>query len=474
LCNYAEDINLSEDVASSVSSSGVQAVTAPPRSSEARPVMLNVQYFEAVRRLLRRPADVEQLLGLLSRLHADDWGRYFTQLQWAPFSMAMRHLQQQHTLQGGSLVNVRLGLKALLMAVMYSGSNQLHAIHSWALGRSSEALPLPLLLLLGVDVNKPWQSSMYSHKEEKLQDALGDQAPPLALALSRTVKWTTEVQQQRLEAVQALVAAGASYSWEGPDGATVLSLAAQLRDPAFLQALLARPNALQAFTPEQVSAALVAAEYICERNGCLLMQAVADYRASAAASLALTPAATAAVTDLLAWCVEEGNVSTLQSLLAAGADPNAQPSVKSNNWPVLHEVVFAACKEDRTMVRSLLCGGNPWASLVLSTCGSSTLQYSRAAAKHFRYLYDTAPYVCLCLTLADCLLLTPTQHTHSLIPSSDDCNPTHLHRQTATRACLCTHPLFHALLVMAAFRQHVFISTGRHQADAGGAAEGRC
>jgi hypothetical protein len=117
---------------------------------------------------------------------------------------------------------------------------------------------------------------------KELQTAIGNPAPPLALALAQPQKWTKEVQKQRLGVVKALVAAGASYSWEGPAGATVLSLAVENVQTDCLEALLARPNAMAEFTPEQVSAALVTAgkksHYL---SGCLVLEAVAAARSQA-------------------------------------------------------------------------------------------------------------------------------------------------------------------------------------------------
>jgi hypothetical protein len=246
--------------------------------------------LKAVCSLLQSPADLDKLLRMLVALekHAGSWEGAWPPATWAPFSNAMRHLQQHHTLEAGSLLAVQLGFKALERATAHLDFRKLHAIHHLAQGDHKRSLPLPLLLLLGVSVDEaglPNKAILGGDGEGvPAQDA--GQGPALPMALGQSSQWTKEVQQQRLRVVRGLVAAGASYSWEGPDGATVLSLAAEVQEPAFLRALLTRPNALQAFTPEQVSAALVAAASKDNwAQGCLLLEAAAGPQAPPSAAV---------------------------------------------------------------------------------------------------------------------------------------------------------------------------------------------
>jgi hypothetical protein len=245
--------------------------------------------FEAVRGLVQCPADLEKLLGMLvalgSELAADcthafgGFGPGRCRESMGPFSDAMRHLRQQHTLETGALVAVHHVLWKLVQDAMVLRAYGLHSLHLWACGCSSRVpMPLPLLQLLGVSVDLPtsWDNNASTGPLSKLQAAVGNSAPALALALVQTEPWTKEVLEQRLEFVKDLVVAGASYSWEGPGGATVLSLATQLQDGAFLHALLAGPNALQGVTSQQMSAAVVAAAKVKYLgNGCMLLEAVA-------------------------------------------------------------------------------------------------------------------------------------------------------------------------------------------------------
>jgi hypothetical protein len=325
---------------------------------------------------MQRPADIEVVFKLLTALGLGDAGKTVDDWvwpeagsrAWIAFSDAMRSLQQQQqqqNLEPGSLLAVRTGLHDLSYQCMYFKALGMHSIHHWASGYGGVMVPLPLLRLLGVDVDVPWYADMAPGGFTSLRAAVGDGVPALALALTPASYWKedmneTQQQQQRLHNARTLVAAGASYSWEGPAGATVLSLAAGLQEPAFLEALLARPNALQAFTPGQVSVAVVAAAQGMHLNqGCLLLEAVAAagsiaqagtpasapgvMSGSAAAQsvpaapvFVLTPAAAAAAAKLLVCAIKERNLCMLRRLLVAGADPNVSPS---SHDPVLHWLI---------------------------------------------------------------------------------------------------------------------------------------
>jgi hypothetical protein len=274
---------------------GGTASADPTSEQSARDVRLG-RTLSAVHGLLRRPADLEKLLKMLEGMtkHAGYWKGCYPDFRWAPFCDAMRHLQQQHTLEAGSLVAAHLGIRAIEMACTQTSHEELHAIHHLALGSNSRALPLPLLRLLGVSMDEaaPAPAPAFGGAAVKADAPEGAWTPALPMALVPLKKWTKEEQQQRLRVVRGLVAAGASYSWEGPAGVTVLDLAAELEEPAFLQALLARPNALQAFTPEQVSAALqTAVRHQRLSQGCLLLEA------AAAAGLRVPDGGEAAVFD---------------------------------------------------------------------------------------------------------------------------------------------------------------------------------
>jgi hypothetical protein len=247
-------------------------------------------------RLAQHPASLQKLLQMLVGLgSADpDERQGFQELGWAgyrpdltPFSDAMRHLQQHHTLEAGSLVAVHWGLRDVVYWTMEYSQLGPHTIHCWALGQPVRTMPLPLMQLLGVPVDLPCFliEGTCGAPLQKVCAAVGSSAPALALALTQTEKWTKKVQQQRLGVVKGLVAAGASYKWEGPAGATVLSLAVELVQTDCLEVLLARPNPLREFTPEQVSAAVVAAARLNhDASGCMVLEAVAAASRSTSAA----------------------------------------------------------------------------------------------------------------------------------------------------------------------------------------------
>jgi hypothetical protein len=317
--------------------------------------VLRAEVLDAVRRLVQDPASVAKLLQMLVGLASADagervlfegWNRRMLNL--TPFSDAMRHLQQQHTLEAGSLAAVQQGLRDVVYWTMEYASFGLHIIHYWALCQPVRTLPLQLLQLLGVPVDLPCLVDEATCREplQKLVAAVGTSAPPLALALAQPVMWVGEVLAKQLGVVEALVAAGASYKWKGPAGATVLSLAVELPAISGLQALLARPNALLAFTPKQVSAALVAAARV-EHDvcGCMVLEALAAARLpeagvkhpastsehAAAAAPAILPAGVSAQEDPSAAAAGAGDTPAAGA--ASGEAPAAASSTALVNVP---------------------------------------------------------------------------------------------------------------------------------------------
>lgn len=307
--------------------------------------------LSVARALVGCPADLQTLLDMLVRLEEHEscwrpmaWSDLGVEVMWAPFCSAMRHLQQHHVLDADALAPVHRGFKALAAAVMVLQSNGLHAIHCLALRRTEHALPLQLLLLLGVPVDLmgfPAEGGRHGW-DKGLREEVGACATALAMSFSTCLKWTEEDQKQRLPLVQGLVAAGASYKWVGEHG-TILSMSAFLSNHQFLQTLLARPNALAEFSRKEVSAAfLMAAAHNMWLNGSLLLEAGAKHGNPAAAA------------KLVGWAVQNSNLKALRRLLAAGAQPNAR-MLGSNHMP-LHEVVIKADVKGSNMVSRLdLC-----------------------------------------------------------------------------------------------------------------------
>jgi hypothetical protein len=155
--------------------------------------------LKAVRSLVQSSADLEVLLGMLVGLGSADpaeqqpfqgwgWGNHRQDL--TSFSDAMRHLQQQHALDAGSLVAMHLGLQSVVYQAMMCRDG-LHAIHHWAIGSEGLTLPLPLLRLLGVSVDLPcvFDKDIKDVAMQKLAAAVGSSAPPLALALAQPEKF---------------------------------------------------------------------------------------------------------------------------------------------------------------------------------------------------------------------------------------------------------------------------------------------
>jgi hypothetical protein len=301
----------------------------------------------------------------------------------------MQLLQQRHVLGINAVLVVFRRLGNMMATVNGLDIEGLHAIHYLALGQPVHALPLPLLLLLGVPVDVLGFVSKHPYHgwDKGLFEEVGPYATALAMSFHMCLKWTKQEQQQRLGVIKGLVAAGASYKAACQHGTTLLSMAAALNDSHFLQALLARRNALAEFSRKEVQAAfLMAASHNMWINGCLLLEAGAKSYSRAAAA------------KLVGWAVQKRKLDALKRLLAAGATPNAR-ALGSDNMP-LHELVLQADAKGSNMVSCwTLCSWHMqcWDTTLLPyTCSQ---QDAHASCSLHMFWHRAAFFVLTCTEL---------------------------------------------------------------------------